>query len=88
MPNPIREQKKQQLVYRSQLHRLQLETRLLESRRPLNLASSFMGGVASYGFLSRLAGGLSNIHPSLGRLAQGMKMVSVLLAVAKMLRSK
>ena len=88
MPNPIREQKKQQLVFRSQLYRLQLETKLVESRRPLNLASSFMGGVASYGFLSRLAGSLAKIHPALGRLAQGMKLFSVLLAVAKMLRSK
>lgn len=88
MANPIREQKKQQLVFRSQLHRLQLETKLLESRRPLSVASSFVGGIASWGFLSRLAAGLANVHPSLGRLAQGVKLLSVLVAVARLLRNK
>lgn len=88
MANPSREQKKQQLVFRSQLHRLQLETKLLESRRPLNVASSFMGGVASWGFLNRIADNLASIHPALGRLAQGAKMIGVLIAVAKLLRNK
>ena len=86
MANPIREQKKQQMVLRSQLHRLQLETKLLESRRPLRVATSFMGGMASWGFLTQIAAGLANVHPSLGRLAQGAKLISVLLAVAKLLR--
>lgn len=88
MKNQAREQKKMQLVYRSQLHRLQLETRLLESRRPLNVAGSFMGGVASWSMLSKLAGHLGKIHPALGRLAQGMKLISVLLAVVRMMRNK
>lgn len=88
MANPIREQKKQQLVFRSQLHRLQLETKLLESRRPLSVASSFMGGIASWGFLTRIAGGLAQIHPALGRVAQGAKIIGVLIAVARLLRNK
>jgi hypothetical protein len=88
MPKQTREQRKMQLVYRSQLHRLQLEAKLLESRRPINVASSFMGGVASWGFLSRLAGNLGKIHPALGRVAQAMKLISVLLAVARMMRNK
>ncbi|WP_410498712.1 hypothetical protein [Chitinibacter sp. S2-10] len=88
MTKPNREQKKAHLVLRSQLHRLQLETMLLESRRPITLASSFMGGVASWGVLSRLAGTLGKVHPLLGRLAQMMKLASVLLAVAKMMRNK
>ncbi|WP_027467345.1 hypothetical protein [Deefgea rivuli] len=86
--NPIREQKKQQLVFRSQLHRLQLETKLLESRRPLSIASSFMGGMASWGFFTRMAEGLGGVHPALGRLARGAKFVSVLVAVARLLRNK
>ncbi|MGL4996026.1 MAG: hypothetical protein ACRC6G_07645 [Deefgea sp.] len=88
MANPVREQKKQQLVFRSQLHRLQLETKLLESRQPLSVASSFMGGVASWSFLSRIAAGLGQVHPSLGRLAKGVKIVSVIIAVARLLRNK
>lgn len=86
--NPIREQKKQQLLFRSQLHRLQLETKLLESRRPLNVASSFMGGIASWGFFSQLTQGLASVHPSLGRVARGVKLLSVLVAVARLLRNK
>lgn len=88
MANPIREQKKQELLFRSQLHRLQLETKLLESRRPLNVASSFMSGMASWGFFTRVAQGLGQVHPILGRLAQGVKFISALLAVARLLRNK
>lgn len=88
MASQTREQKKMQLVYRSQLHRLQLETQLLQSRRPLTLASSFMGGIASWSVLGKLAENLGKIHPGLGKFARVLKMVSVLLAVAKILRNK
>jgi hypothetical protein len=88
MASQKREQKKMQLVYRSQLHRLQLETQLLQSRRPLTLASSFMGGVASWSVLGKLAVNFGKIHPGLGKFARLLKMVGVLLAVAKILRNK
>jgi hypothetical protein len=87
MINSTREQKKMALVYRSQLHRLQLETKLLESRRPIKVASSFMSGAASWSLLGRLANHFAKVHPALGRLAQGLKICGVLLAVARILRS-
>ncbi|WP_373975118.1 hypothetical protein NT239_16020 [Chitinibacter sp. SCUT-21] len=88
MPNQAREQKKQHLVYASQLHRLQLETKLLESRRPIKLASSFMGGAASWGVLTTLALKMGKSYPAVGRLVRGLKLFSVVFTVARMMRNK
>ncbi|WP_288842098.1 hypothetical protein [uncultured Deefgea sp.] len=88
MANQQRELKKQQLVFRSQLCRLQLETRLLESRRPMALANSLLGNTDSLSLLSKLAQILAKSHPSMARLSNGIKLMGVLLAVVKLLRNK
>ncbi|MBM5575700.1 MULTISPECIES: hypothetical protein [Deefgea] len=88
MANQQRELKKQQLVFRSQLCRLQLETRLLESRRPMALANALLGNTQSLSMLSKLAQILAKAHPSMSRLTHGVKIFGVLMAVLKLLRNK
>lgn len=81
--NHSREQKKLHLLYRSQLHRMQLETILRESTQPQ------AGGVfARWRSVSTLLAVLSHFSPTLSRAVKSLKLLGVIVSVARLLRGK